>query len=113
MANEEEERKMDDKSVKEQEIREEISTETADKVSGGKVESLRHNRDIPSPERIKPAVSSPIPSSRTAPAPAPAPAAPSGGTHHETDNINNTNIGGEQKIGNQGRDNRIDGKVNF
>jgi len=104
---------MDDKSVKEQEIREEISTETADKVSGGKVESLRHNRDIPSPERIKPAVSSPIPSSRTAPAPAPAPAAPSGGTHHETDNINNTNIGGEQKIGNQGRDNRIDGKVNF
>ena len=106
---------MDDKSVKEQEIREEISTETADKVSGGKVESLRHNRDIPPPERIQPAVNSPIPSSRPAPAPAPtpAPAAPSGGTNHETDNINNTNIGGEQKIGNQGRENRIDGKVNF
>ena len=106
---------MDDKSVKEQEIREEISTETADKVSGGKVESLRYNRDIPSPERIQPAVNSPIPSSRPAPAPTPtpAPAAPSGGTNQETDNIKNTNNGGEQKIGNQGRDNRIDGNVKF
>lgn len=41
------------------------------------------------------------------------PAAPGGSTHTKTDNIDNTNIGGEQKIGNQGRDNRIDGKVNF
>jgi len=41
------------------------------------------------------------------------PAAPGGSTHTKTDNINNTNIGGKQKIGNQGRNNRIDGTVNF
>ena len=41
------------------------------------------------------------------------PAAPGGSTHTKTDNIDNTNIGGKQKIGNQGRNNRIDGTVNF
>ena len=95
-----------------QDIREELSTEMADKVSGGKVESLRHNRDIPSPERIQPAVNSPIPSSR--PAPAPAPAAPGGGTQEENDNITNINNGGEQKIVNQGRNNTVKGnKINM
>ena len=95
-----------------QDIREELSTEMADEVSGGKVESLRHNRDIPSPERIQPAVNSPIPSSR--PAPAPAPAAPGGGTQEENDNITNINNGGEQKIVNQGRNNLVKGnKINM
>ena len=41
------------------------------------------------------------------------PAEPDGGTHTKNDNITNINNGGQQKIGNQGRNNRIDGNVNF
>ncbi len=97
-------------SKKEQEAREELSTEMADEVSGGRKVIKRNDGGRPyCPEKAKPAVVEPAPSS----GPAPAPAAPGGSTHTKTDNIDNTNNGGVQKIGNQGRNNRIDGTVNF
>ena len=102
-------------SIKEQEVREELSSEMADKVSGGEVNSIstklgpgsRHYRDLPpAPEKIPHAVNRPIPSS-------PSPAEPDDDNEDDTDNIENTNECGTQNIVNQGRDNKARGKIKF
>ena len=91
-----------------QDIREELSSEEVDKVSGGSRIIKRNDGGLPyCPEKRKPPVDESAPSA--APAPAPAPAAPGGGTQEENDNITNINNGGEQKIVNQGRNNSVKG----
>ena len=91
-----------------QDIREELSSEEVDKVSGGSRIIKRNDGGLPyCPGKRKPPVDESAPSA--APAPAPAPAAPGGGTQEENDNITNINNGGEQKIVNQGRNNSVKG----
>ena len=97
-------------SIKEREIREELSSEAVDEVSGGSRMIKRNDWGRPyCPERRKPPVKETAPS----PAPSSAPAAPGDEIEEETDNIENTNENGTQNIVNQGRDNKAGGKVRF